>query len=348
MPTARRSRRRRPWPIRVWRSASAVWRGPRTQGVLPWLVSFSLHAGLVVVAGLIAWRVQEERPGAPPIVARFDEPAIAAAMAEPPVPMEEPDAAELVEELLTPGEQIPAEAPALPAPPELPALTPPADAVTEPPRLVSPDASARVEFSGLGVSEARDIVYVVDASGSMVTSMASVVAELGRSISALHPVQRFQVLLFREPVGAGADEPGFVFAPLPAPTASPVLFDATRANKAAALEWLSTITPRFRSNPLPALEAALTLRPDAVFLLSSGATEPALMGATAEEVLARLDRLNPRRRDGSRAVVIRAIQVLEEDPVGLLRQIAEAHGGENGYKFISRGDLASRAPGASP
>ncbi len=311
-------------------------------------MSLILHAGLVTVAGLIAWRVTEEKSGAPPIVARFEEPAIAAAMAEAPTPMPEPDSAGAIEELLTPTAPIPAEAPALPAAPAPPEFTPPADVVSEPPRLIPPDASPRVEFSGLGVSEARDIVYVVDASGSMVTSMASVVAELGRSISALHPVQRVQVLLFRTPVGAGADEPGYVFAPLPAPSAAPVLFDATRANKKSALDWLATITPRFRSNPLPALEAALRLRPDAIFVMSSGATDETLMGMTAEEVLARLDRLNPQRRDGSRTVVIRAVQVLEEDPAGLLRRIAEAHGGENGYKFISREDLASRAPGASP
>ena len=311
-------------------------------------MSLALHAGLVAAAGLIAWRVKEERSSSPPIVARFDEPAIAAAMAVTPTPMPEPDSAAAVEELLTPIDPTPAEAPALPAAPALPEFSPPMEVISTPPRLISPDAPPRVEFSGLGVSEARDIVYVVDASGSMVTSMASVVAELGRSISALHPVQRVQVLLFRVPVGAGADEPGYISAPLPAPSAAPVLFDATRANKKSALDWLATITPRFRSNPLPALEAALRLRPDAVFVMSSGATDEALSGMTAEEVLARLDLLNPQRRDGSRAVAIRAVQVLEEDPAGLLRRIAEAHGGENGYKFISREDLASRAPGASP
>ena len=119
-----------------------------------------------------------------------------------------------------------------------------------------------------------------------------------------------------------------------------VLIDATRAHKEVIFSWLSGLSAQRASNIVPALEAAVSLRPDAIFVLSSGATDPALLGMSPEAVLERLDRLNPKRPSGDRSIVIQTIQVLEDDPAALLRRIAHAHGGESGYKFISRDDLA--------
>lgn len=338
-----RTRRRRGSRLRrAWRTATAIWRSERARLTLPWVISLTLHGALVISAAFIVWRIRESRTDTPPMVVSFDEPAIAPAMTEPPTPEPEPDLAEALDRVLAqPIETTPVEAPALPALPEPPPLVTPERQPFEPPSLETTEGM-EVEFSGLGVSDARDIVYVVDASGSMITSLPDVLNELRRSISRLHPIQRFQVFLVQSPHDPESDEPAFAWTSVPPGLRKPVLIDGTRANKQVVFDWLETIPAQRASNIIPALQGALKLRPDAIFLLSSGATDPALLGMSPDDALARLDQLNPRRADGVRSVVIRTIQVLEDDPIGLLRRIAQAHGGESGYKFISRDDIARR------
>ncbi len=340
--TSRTRRRRGSRTQRAWWAATALWRSDRTHRTLPWLFSLALHAALIISAAFIVWRIRESHTDTPPMVVSFEEPAIAPAMAKPPAPLPEPDPAEALDQILAqPTDAMPFEAPALPAMPEPPPLDIPETQTFEQPVLE--DTSAlQVEFSGLGASDARDIVYVVDASGSMITSLPDVLNELRRSIARLHPVQRFQVLLIQSPRDPASKESAFTWTTVPPGLKRPVLIDATRANKQAVYDWLNTIPAQRASNIIPALEAALRLRPDAVFLLSSGGTDPALLGMSPDAALSRLDQLNPRHASGDRSVVIRTIQVLEADPIDLLRRIAQAHGGESGYKFISRDEIARR------
>lgn len=317
-------------------------RSQRLRRLLPWGGSLTLHAVVIVAAAFIAWRVIPDHGDSPPISVSFEKPAIAPAMLTPTPPATPAQADETLERLLSPPvDMLKTEAPAVPNLPAPPEINEPAPADFQPIQIAQGEP-LEVEFSGLGASDARDIVYVVDASGSMITSMPDVLAELRRSIDRLHPAQRFQVLLFRTPPPGSADPTSFQWLSLPAGLRKPVLIDATKKNKRAISDWLDTITPKMRSNPLPALEAALNLKPDAIFVLSSGASDPALLGRTPEEILARLDRLNPVGKNGARRVVIQTVQVLDDDPLELLRRIARAHGGESGYKFISRDDLARR------
>jgi hypothetical protein len=326
----------------VWRTATAIWRNERTHRTMPWLVSLTLHAALIVSAAFIVWRIRDAQTDAPPMVVSFEEPTIAPAMMTPPADEPEPDPTEALDRILAqPVEATPVEAPALPSLPEPPPIITPDVETFEPP-TVDASQGLEVQFSGLGASDARDIVYVVDASGSMITSLPDVFTELRRSIARLHPMQRFQVFLIQSPRDNATGEPGFIYTTVPSGLRKPVLIDGTRANKQAVFEWLETIGANRASNIIPALEAALKLRPDAVFLLSSGATDPALLGMSPDAALSRLDQLNPRRSSGDRSVVIRTIQVLEEDPLSLLRRIAAAHGGESGYKFISRDEITRR------
>jgi hypothetical protein len=328
--------------IRLVRSAQRIARSQRLHRSLPWSGSLALHLVVIVAAAFIAWRVIPDQSETPPISVSFEQPAIAPAMLTT-TPTEMTDQAdETLERLLAvPADMAEVEAPAVPAIPEPPDIVEPAHTAFLPETLALGEP-LEVEFSGLGASDARDIVYVVDASGSMITSMPDVLAELRRSINQLHPSQRFQALLFRTPPPGSADPAAYQWLSIPAGLHKPVLIDATKKNKRAISDWLDTIAPRMRSNPLPALEAAIDLKPDAIFVLSSGASDPALLGGTPDEILARLDRLNPVQRNGVRRVVIQTVQVLEDDPLKLLRSIARAHGGESGYKFISRDDLARR------
>lgn len=194
-----------------------------------------------------------------------------------------------------------------------------------------------VRFAGLGASNARSVVYVVDASGPMVTSLPRVLEEVARSAEQLSPVQKFGVVLFRETEdGAGAE------------TFSPVLVRATPTAKRRLAEWLSSIEPRGASNPLAGLEVALGMEPDAVFLLSrsiarsgGGVWEQGL-----EATLARLDELNPPIGGGRgavrRPVLIQTIQFLDDDPTGIMQAIGARHGQGAGYRVVRRSEDLGR------
>lgn len=200
------------------------------------------------------------------------------------------------------------------------------------PADVGPVQPAPAVFAGVRAEQAGKIVYVVDASGAMTTSLEFVLEELSRSIARLDESQWFQIVLFRE-------------RPADAPSAlnrggyemfRPELIAASPANKDAARAWLTTIRPVGRSTPLAGLRAALALRPDLVFLLTRSIPRSGPGGEWGEgnaAVLAKLDDLNPTSAfTGKRRVVIKAIQFIDDDPSGLLKAIADQHGdGEGSY-----------------
>src|SRR5262249_25641387 len=139
-----------------------------------------------------------------------------------------------------------------------PALRSGADETVSPSDLLrrTDDSAIGATFAGLGARQAVSIVYVVDASGAMVSSLKFVLAELERSVRSLSSGQKFQVALSRARPDMGPLE---VFG---GPGAG--LLRATPANKAALSAWLATISPTGRSNPLDGLRRALALDPDAV------------------------------------------------------------------------------------
>jgi hypothetical protein len=193
-------------------------------------------------------------------------------------------------------------------------------------------------FAGLKADRAASVVYVVDASGAMVTSLSLVIPELERSIARLSPAQKFQVVLFRDRPGGSKYE---VYGD------NPELIRATAANKAAVAAWLASITPIGRSNPLDGLHVALSLKPDAIFLLSRSIKRSipgqdwaeTQWGRGKQAILAELDRINPTvGRRHRRRVLIKTIQFLEDDPSGIMQAIAEIHGGGD-YRVLTLEDL---------
>jgi hypothetical protein len=194
-------------------------------------------------------------------------------------------------------------------------------------------SDGQVEFMGLNATNARRIVYVVDASGSMITWMQTVVDGLIRSLDGLTPEQDFTVIFSQ----------GDRVLVVP-PTNQ--LHIANEKQKLRAVQWIEeNVIPGGSSNPVKAIEKALRLNPDVVFLLSTNITGRGIYEIDQQQLLQRLDELNPADPDtGRRDARINCIQFLDPDPLQTLKKIAARHGGPNGYKFVDREELGIASP----
>lgn len=332
-------------PVSAVRRALAKGHGDERGGGLPFAASLAGHVALVIGAGAAVWSVSRG-PEAPPVLAdvEFLDPSLG--LREEVELAEADESASLASAIAPESPSIERAAAALEAAPrvERPVAEPPPQ--LEPRRPAEDDEEAidfrtarersEITFATARGGDARDIVYVVDASGSMLATLPIVKAELKRSLSKLDPTQRFQVVFFQ----AGG------FSTSADATGSAGLTRASRANLDATFAWIGDhddgVRARGFSNPIPALEAALALRPDAVFLLSSAVQGSGQWDPDDAEVLRALDRLNPRdARNGVRPVTIKTIQYLKPDRDRLLWSIARDHGGEEGYSWFSRDDLES-------
>ncbi|MBX3359749.1 MAG: hypothetical protein KF745_15125 [Phycisphaeraceae bacterium] len=321
---------------------------------LPISGSVIVHALILIAAAAVVWRVAvgSSAPKPPEVFIAFEEPGTPT----PPVPPREATK-------ITTGSTAPAAALRAPASEAAPSLTGLSiDTTTPAPRLegghtdagTSPDPAAAlrstapsladVRFAGLGASSARSVVYVIDGSGPMVSSLSNVLDEVQRSILRLSPSQRFGVIVFRriEPPRPGdpayddpnrlratdeADGPGYIWF-------TPALIRATPEAKLQVQKWLEEERkrPRGRSNPLDGLRAAIAMKPDAIFLLSRSIARSGggVWELGLEKTMAELDRLNPLdRSDGRRPIVIKTIQFIDDDPTGILQAIAKLHGGKD-------------------
>lgn len=197
----------------------------------------------------------------------------------------------------------------------------------------APAGEQSARFLGLSATNARDIVYVIDASGSMIRSLQIVVEELARSLDRLSDEQRFSIIFFQRNEAIMVPPPNR-------------LRPANEQAKIDALRWIrDSVIPAGRSNPLPALQSALDMQPDVIFLLSENITGSGQWEIDQSELLAELERLNPPDPEtGRRRTQINCVQFLDPDPLDTLRKIAETHGGSNGYRFLDRRELGIALP----
>ena len=115
----------------------------------------------------------------------------------------------------------------------------------------------QTSFFGLR-ARGQFFVFVVDQSGSMIDDdrLTRAKIELLRTIFALQPPQRFEVIFYNE---EATPMPG---GPQPRP--------ADLKNKNQLTSWMHLIGPDGGTDPRCAMAQALALQPDAVFLLSDG------------------------------------------------------------------------------
>ncbi len=301
----------------------------------PWAGSLALHALLLGAVGLALAR-HGAPPPAPSVSISFGEraaaPAARPAAPATPEPAHETEVVAPTARLTAP--ELNAETLALPSA-DVALVAPeweaPLDAGA--PAPVAAEAPAPELFGARGERTATRVVYVIDASGSMVAALQTVVRELERSTERLGPESWVQALVFQN--GGFSTAPGMD---------RDSLVKATDANKRGLIRWLGSVRAGGRGDAIPALERAITYRPDVIFLVSKGLGEAALGSsaavARADDVLARLEALNPASGTGARRPVsIKVIQFFDQDAGGLMSRIGRAHGGEDGYTFISRKDL---------
>jgi hypothetical protein len=157
---------------------------------------------------------------------------------------------------------------------------------------------------------AYNIVYLVDRSASMTDSIEPLKRELKRSIGELQPMQKFHVIFF----SAGKPEEG--------PAGD--LTWATDRNKERYYQFLGSIQAQGQTDPQWALQRALQLNPDLIYLLTDGIFPEKM----AEKMIewAKLHK-----------VKINTIAYVLESGGSLLRKIAEQTGGI--YKFVSEEQL---------
>ena len=183
------------------------------------------------------------------------------------------------------------------------------------------DAGLNADMYGIG-GNARKIVYIIDASGSLMDSFSYVINELQRSITQLGKRQRFAVIFFQ------GDR-----APVQVPPAG--LQPATAANKDKVIKWIDpsagNIAPGGSTNPIKAIQLALRYRPQLIFLLSDNITGSDQYEVDQHRLLKAIKQANTHR------TAIATIQFIYPDQFNTLELIAEQNGGE--YKFVDAREL---------
>jgi hypothetical protein len=124
---------------------------------------------------------------------------------------------------------------------------------------------------------AMRIVFICDASGSMMTKMDLLKLELINSVKDLQPVQAFDVFFFQESTKTYI-------------ALAPDLVMATAANKKKLYDFLQDVVGQGNTHVIPALKAVFNLptRPDLVYLLTDGLFED----ETGPVVVSAIEKLN--------------------------------------------------------
>ncbi len=203
-------------------------------------------------------------------------------------------------------------------------VPPPTAEAQEPPVLLpettGQDRQATASPDGLGPHQLRGfnrVVFLVDASGSLIDSMPQVIQEVSRSIEHLEPGQDFSVIFYQND--------GVIEVP---PTG---LKSAADSMKKEVQAWIRPgtghVLPRGSSNPLDALHRAMDYAPDLLCLYSDTITGSRPDEISHHRLLQELDRINKGRR-----TKINTVQFFYNDPQQTLKTIAFEHGGT--YHFI--------------
>jgi hypothetical protein len=171
-------------------------------------------------------------------------------------------------------------------------------------------------FAGIS-SNARKVVFLCDASGTMMSVFDDLKQQLRLSVDKLAPVQAFNIIFFKDENVLTYNREGLTMA--------------SAANKSQAFNWISRASSAGSTNPLPGIRLAFAQQPELIYVLTDGFDNVDSFDA----VIAEFRRLNRDRRTRVNTILIRSSddQQLEQ----VLRTIAQDSGGV--FKAIDRGDF---------
>ncbi len=312
--------------------------GQEVRGViltlLPWGLSFLLHTALVLIAIFLVWTTITQPDRGQEVV------PLVRLSADPGTPVQmnlsQRERIALRQRRTIETESArPTWLNETPAPPSLAGLADTALSKPDPFGMARDTAATfQTSFMGSG-GNARRIVFIIDASGSLIDTFPIVILELKKSILKLSDEQMFTILFA---VGTERGSGEAVEVPVPRRGLKP----ATPAAKRQVIEWIDpdrgNIAPKLVGNPVPAIRAALKYKPDLIYLLSDDLTNRGPYELPQERILSEI------RRANTAQTKINTIQFLYPDPLesipgrqGTLKLIAEQSGGL--YKFVSKADL---------
>jgi len=193
---------------------------------------------------------------------------------------------------------------------------------------IAPQLDTGAATPAAPLSAPRRVVYVVDASGSMVDSMnQGVLTWLETQVGSLRPTDAFSVIFFHD------DEV------LETPPAG--LKSGRRAEQVKALDWMApesgNMRPRGRSRPLAALRLAASYGPAEVVLLTDDNFGMRSGEDISPKALAEV--LRPSGPDTTMPTV-HAVQFFYEGSKSRLKDIASLFGGR--YQFVEEPPFDAR------
>ena len=173
---------------------------------------------------------------------------------------------------------------------------------------VNPGDGKSAEFFGIK-TPGRRFVYVIDRSGSMASGdqrFLKANTELLTSVLRLQTRQQFLVCYFNTS---------------PTPMPGGVLVKADRSGKQQLANWMYSVFPAGGTDPSSSLQLAVSMKPDAVFLLTDGE-----FGSSALQLLRQI---NPK---GNTQVSVNTVAFVSRSGEQQLMQIAQENGGD--YRFV--------------
>jgi hypothetical protein len=170
-------------------------------------------------------------------------------------------------------------------------------------------------------SNVRSIVYVCDASGSMVGQGDDALkTELKRDIANLSPIQQFNILIFHE------TRTGSLYQAM-----ADKMLMGTPSSKATAFEFIDNLPFSSVNNPIPALEEGFREQPQLLFLLSHGDFNNRYNTTNNAEVFNKIEELNSEKRTHVNTILLlgeRSKDNFEKrDLEAIMKKIADKNGG---------------------
>ncbi|MDB5297734.1 MAG: marine proteobacterial sortase target protein [Phycisphaerales bacterium] len=165
---------------------------------------------------------------------------------------------------------------------------------------------------------ALKIVFVCDATGTMINKFGTLKRQLNDAISKLKPIQSYNVVFY-------ADSGKFFMAD------NGGLIMANADNKLNTYAFLDKITAVGQTDPIPALEAAFKQQPQLLYFLSDG--EFANL-RTYKQVTDAINRFNAGKRTKINTILF---DTYDEEAAEVMKKIAVDNGGK--FNYVKEADL---------